>query len=86
MKNLTPDHTLVLPAAATGDVRRDNDGQLVIDLTDPDSGHITRLTIPATHPGDARVTADALISALVELDVRLHDAEIAHEWAQEVAR
>ena len=85
MKNLTPDHTVVLPAAATGDIRRDSEGRLVIDLTDPTNGHITRITIPAAHPGDARVTVDALISALVDLDVRLHDAEIAHEWQQEAA-
>lgn len=85
MEHTTPDHTVVLPAAATGNVRRNNDGRLVIDLTDPTTGHITQVAIPATHPGDARVTVDALISALVDLDVRLHDAEIAHEWAQEAA-
>ena len=84
MRNLTPDHTLVLPAAATGDVTHTPDG-LAVDLTDPDSGHVTRMTIPAAHPGDARVTVDALISALVALDVRLHDAELAYEWQQEVA-
>lgn len=84
MKNLTPDHTLVLPASATGDVTHTPSG-LAVDLTDPDNGHVTRVTIPATHPGDARVTVDALISALVDLDIRLHDAELAYEWQQEVA-
>ena len=84
MKHLTPDHTLVLPASATGDVTHTSDG-LAVDLTDPDNGHVTRLMIPAAHPGDARVTVDALISALVALDVRLHDAELAYEWQQEVA-
>ena len=84
MKNLTPDHTLVLPAAATADVAHTPSG-LAVDLTDPETGHVTRLTIPASHPGDVRVTVDALISALVALDVRLHDAELAYEWQQEVA-
>lgn len=84
MRNLTPDHTLVLPASATGDVTHTPDG-LAVDLTDPDNGHVIRVTIPAAHPGDARVTVDALISALVDLDVRLHDAELAYEWQQEVA-
>ena len=84
MKHLTPDHELVLPAAATADVTHTPNGP-AIDLTNPDSGHVTRLTIPASHPGDARVTVDALIRALVDLDVRLHDAELAYEWQQEVA-
>ena len=84
MKHLTPDHELVLPAASTADVTHTPNGP-AIDLTNPDSGHFTRLTIPASHPGDARVTVDALISALVDLDVRLHDAELAYEWQQEVA-
>lgn len=80
MRHLTPDHEVTVPAAATAEVRRDPVGRLVIDLTDPLTGHVTRLAIPASHPGDARVTGDALVSALLVLDERLHDAEMVFEF------
>lgn len=85
MKNLIPDHELNLPLAATADVRRDPTGHLVVDLTDPATGHVTRLHIPAAHPGDARVTAGSLADALHDLDGLLHDAELAYEHDQAVA-
>lgn len=85
MRHLIPDHEATLPAAATAEVRRDPAGLLVVDLTDPLTGHVTRLNFPATHPGDARVTADNLADALRDLDTQLHDAELAHEYDQAVA-
>lgn len=78
MQQSNPIVGTVLPPAATADIR-EIDGRPALVVTDP-FGIDTILTIADSHPGDACVTLQALISAAKKADDLYFKRELEMEY------